>query len=118
MYFCSLKRDVPVAQLVEQLTLNQWVQGSNPCGDTEKTDLESVFFYLLYYKIQGSGPEMLPEGAIFSKPTCNVGGSWAYRQWRARGTRSQKSSVFEIFSLFHNNGVEFVPMFCIGIFFR
>ena len=46
MYFCSLKRDVPVAQLVEQLTLNQWVQGSNPCGDTEKTDLESVFFFI------------------------------------------------------------------------
>ena len=23
-----------VAQLVEQLTLNQWVQGSNPCQDT------------------------------------------------------------------------------------
>ena len=38
MYFCSLKQreKVPVAQLVEQLTLNQWVQGSNPCGDTKK----------------------------------------------------------------------------------
>ena len=24
-----------VAQLVEQLTLNQWVQGSNPCQDTK-----------------------------------------------------------------------------------
>ena len=23
-----------LAQLVEQLTLNQWVQGSNPCQDT------------------------------------------------------------------------------------
>ena len=26
--------NVLVAQLVEQLTLNQWVQGSNPCQDT------------------------------------------------------------------------------------
>lgn len=26
--------NVPVAQLVEQLTLNQRVQGSSPCGDT------------------------------------------------------------------------------------
>ena len=28
------KKDVLVAQLVEQLTLNQWVQGSSPCQDT------------------------------------------------------------------------------------
>ena len=27
--------NVLVAQLVEQLTLNQWVQGSNPCQDTK-----------------------------------------------------------------------------------
>ena len=25
---------VSVAQLVEQMTLNHWVQGSSPCGDT------------------------------------------------------------------------------------
>ena len=30
----SEKDNVLVAQLVEQLTLNQWVQGSNPCQDT------------------------------------------------------------------------------------
>ena len=34
MYFCSRKskgkNDVSLAQLVEQLTLNQWVQGSSP----------------------------------------------------------------------------------------
>ena len=28
--FEEKKEDVPLAQLVEQLTLNQWVQGSNP----------------------------------------------------------------------------------------
>ena len=28
------ENNVLVAQLVEQLTLNQWVQGSNPCQDT------------------------------------------------------------------------------------
>jgi hypothetical protein len=27
----------PLAQLVEQLTLNQWVVGSNPTGPTKKT---------------------------------------------------------------------------------
>ena len=37
MYFCThILRNVFVAQLVEQLTLNQWVQGSNPCEDTTK----------------------------------------------------------------------------------
>ena len=29
------ENNVLVAQLVEQLTLNQWVQGSNPCQDTK-----------------------------------------------------------------------------------
>ena len=28
--FAATKRDASLAQLVEQLTLNQWVQGSNP----------------------------------------------------------------------------------------
>ncbi len=33
MYFCTRKskdKKVSLAQLVEQLTLNQWVQGSSP----------------------------------------------------------------------------------------
>ena len=30
----SFNAHVFVAQLVEQLTLNQWVQGSSPCEDT------------------------------------------------------------------------------------
>ena len=29
----------PLAQLVEQLTLNQWVEGSNPSGRTKSNDL-------------------------------------------------------------------------------
>ncbi len=31
-YLCTRKTEMqaPLAQLVEQLTLNQWVQGSNP----------------------------------------------------------------------------------------
>ena len=31
-YLCTrkIKTEAPLAQLVEQLTLNQWVQGSNP----------------------------------------------------------------------------------------
>ena len=36
-YLCTrkIKDDASLAQLVEQLTLNQWVQGSNPWGRTE-----------------------------------------------------------------------------------
>ncbi len=30
------KKDAPVAQLVEHLTLNQGVQGSSPCGCTKQ----------------------------------------------------------------------------------
>ncbi len=30
------EREVSLAQLVEQLTLNQWVEGSSPSGDTKK----------------------------------------------------------------------------------
>ena len=33
----------PVAQLVEQLTLNQWVQGSSPCGTTKTSAKAGVF---------------------------------------------------------------------------
>ncbi len=34
-----------VAQLVEQLTLNQWVEGSSPSGVTK--DTSDTLFYLL-----------------------------------------------------------------------
>ncbi len=33
------KKNDSLAQLVEQLTLNQWVQGSNPWGVTQKRNL-------------------------------------------------------------------------------
>ena len=36
-----------VAQLVEQLTLNQWVQGSSPCASTMKNDHESGLFFMV-----------------------------------------------------------------------
>ena len=37
-YLCTRlkKKDAPVAQLVEHLTLNQGVQGSSPCGCTKR----------------------------------------------------------------------------------
>ena len=35
-----------LAQLVEQLTLNQWVQGSSPWEDTK--DIRRVSFFLYY----------------------------------------------------------------------
>ncbi len=34
--FAPLFENLSVAQLAEQLTLNQRVQGSNPCGETDK----------------------------------------------------------------------------------
>ena len=41
-----------VAQLVEQLTLNQWVWGSSPHAPTnKKTCLKQVFFYCLHLLI-------------------------------------------------------------------
>ena len=33
--------------MVEQLTLNQWVEGSSPSGDTEKRGLEGPLFYFV-----------------------------------------------------------------------
>ena len=40
------KKQVFLAQLVEQLTLNQWVQGSSPWEDTK--DIRRVSFFLYY----------------------------------------------------------------------
>ena len=39
----TLKLSGPVAQLVEQLTFNQWVTGSNPVGLT----IDFPFYYLV-----------------------------------------------------------------------
>ena len=36
-----------VAQLVEQLTLNQWVEGSSPSGVTKKVVCNYLFLYVL-----------------------------------------------------------------------
>lgn len=43
---CTQKDDALVAQLVEHLTLNQRVQGSNPCWRTKGT-LSVPFVYFL-----------------------------------------------------------------------
>jgi hypothetical protein len=49
-----------VAQLVEQLTLNQWVPGSNPGGETKKKSIdESVWTFSLattFIRITGGNP--------------------------------------------------------------
>jgi hypothetical protein len=47
-YFCTLL--LSVAQLVEQLTLNQWVTGSNPVGETNKDSSEFSELSLFYQK--------------------------------------------------------------------
>ena len=44
------KEHVFLAQLVEQLTLNQWVQGSSPWEDT-KTSIRVSFFYVFHRNI-------------------------------------------------------------------
>ena len=41
------RNNVFLAQLVEQLTLNQWVQGSSPWEDTKDTFL-GVFFCFIW----------------------------------------------------------------------
>lgn len=38
--FLTHKNVAPVAQLVEHLTLNQGVQGSNPCGCTKQKEVD------------------------------------------------------------------------------
>ncbi len=40
----SCARFVSLAQLVEQLTLNQWVEGSSPSGDTNESHPLRVAF--------------------------------------------------------------------------
>ena len=35
-----------IAQLVEQLTLNQWVQGSSPCASTKNKNDHLVVFFM------------------------------------------------------------------------
>lgn len=44
-YFCSAS----IAQLVEHLTLNQQVAGSNPAGCTKKCEIEKRFRILVLY---------------------------------------------------------------------
>ena len=41
------KEHVFLAQLVEQLTLNQWVQGSSPWEDTKTSVRVSFFMYFI-----------------------------------------------------------------------
>ena len=36
-----------IAQLVEQLTLNQWVQGSSPCASTRNKNHRKVVFLFM-----------------------------------------------------------------------
>ncbi len=48
--------NLSVAQLVEQLTLNQWVTGSNPVGETKKNHLKEIptdgFIVLLLFLLR------------------------------------------------------------------
>ena len=83
-----------LAQLVEQLTLNQWVQGSSPWRRTkqEKILIFSCFFYYILWQIRGvhqqnwglckkfTGTSSLY--THFSCPFC-----------KARGTRSAAAGV-------------------------
>ena len=59
--------NVSLAQLVEQLTLNQWVEGSNPPGDTiVESRLQSqsfLFVSLVYNLVRGGSMRVLLTGA-------------------------------------------------------
>jgi hypothetical protein len=43
----AVHRKLSVAQLVEQLTLNQWVEGSNPSGETKSHSVHAGWFFCL-----------------------------------------------------------------------
>jgi nucleoside-diphosphate-sugar epimerase len=62
-----IRHNVSLAQLVEQLTLNQWVEGSNPPGDTNgKTRLhkQSFLFTSMVYNLgRGDRLKVLLTGA-------------------------------------------------------
>ena len=47
-----LEKVVSLAQLVDQLTLNQWVEGSSPSGDTNKKDAKRHLF--LFYRLSAN----------------------------------------------------------------
>ena len=38
-----------IAQLVEQMTFNHWVQGSSPCGPTKENPRKRGIFYCLFF---------------------------------------------------------------------
>ena len=50
------RKDAPVAQLVEHLTLNQGVQGSSPCGYDDAPVAQLVEHLTLNQGVQGSSP--------------------------------------------------------------
>ena len=65
---------VSLAQLVEQLTLNQWVEGSSPSGDTR--DATRLFF--IPYPIVPALP--LPYRLIFAIPAIYGVDASVYKQ--------------------------------------
>ena len=46
-----LRKNVSLAQLVEQLTLNQWVEGSSPSGDTKDDPINREVCRVVIYMI-------------------------------------------------------------------
>ena len=64
----------PLAQLVEQLTLNQWVEGSNPLGPT-------IFFLLLITR--HNFLTFQNEGKLYSCESGGIGRRTRLRIWRA-----------------------------------
>ncbi len=48
---------VSLAPLVEQLTLNQWVEGSSPSGDTTKKAILYGWLFLVVHYPEGRSPE-------------------------------------------------------------
>ena len=65
----------PLAQLVEQLTLNQWAQGSSPWRCTTKSTRQKclVLFLLFFQKVKRLPPEGHSQSGslfLFVAPSC------------------------------------------------
>ena len=88
-----------IAQLVEQLTLNQWVQGSSPCASTKKLNDRMV---VLFFCAQGTRTR--------KKLRSNEGGDneWVFVN---KVQRTRTNLLFHKWSFFCFNVVKIFSLF-------
>ena len=61
------RQSASLAQLVEQLTLNQFVRGSSPRGGTKKKRPEENGRFFCFLEAEGGGSGVLPQNKIEPK---------------------------------------------------